>query len=127
MKLTEILNEIVTEASDISKITQPERKRISNEFHKHPELGGTKKVDSLGKVLTIITQALDVVGFQLDMVTGDLLLGEKGQRLLPYSRKSIDPKTDPIQIQNSRISFTWENMNPDKFGPKNIEIIAYPS
>jgi hypothetical protein len=116
MKLTEILNEIVTEASDISKITQPERKRISNEFHKH-----------LGKVLTIITQALDVVGFQLDMVTGDLLLGEKGQRLLPYSRKSIDPKTDPIQIQNSRISFTWENMNPDKFGPKNIEIIAYPS
>ena len=120
-ELKQLIKEVITEVQS-SNIAASERRKIANEMHKHPELGGNVKVDRLGKALTLIGQALDRAGFQLDMVTGDLLLGDKGQRTLPYSRKSNHP--DPFQageeVSNSRIAIAW-----DKLGGNTYEVVAY--
>ena len=120
--IKESIMEIISEVQ--YKISPKEKNLISKELHKpetHAVLGGTKKIESVGRAITIITNALQNVGFHLNMVTGDILLGDKGSRLLSYTKKSTNP--DPFiegpEVVNSRISITWEKMS------NGFEIIAY--
>lgn len=117
------------EAENDSTLKANERKAINDEITKHKELDGNLKVDSLGKALTILTNALDSVGYNLDMVTGDLLLGDKGNRSLIFRRKSTstDPFVEGTEIENSRISFNWEVTSTDDSGLKRYEVVAYAS
>lgn len=129
---TILLKPLVKEVVDIydsPRITSSERKKISNELHKFSVLQGTEKVHKPGAAIKYITQALNAVGFQLDLVTGDILMGDKGQRLLTYSRLPRDPKpfSEGAQITNSRISFSWDvtSVSPTNNLEKQFEIIAY--
>jgi hypothetical protein len=117
------------EAESDGTLKANERKAINNEITKHKELDGNVKVDSLGKALTVLTNALDKVGYNLDMVTGDILLGDKGTRMLTFRRKSTspDPFIEGTEIENSRISFNWEVTSTDDSGIKRYEVVAYAS
>jgi hypothetical protein len=68
------------------------------------------------------------------MVSGDMLMGDKGNRNLSF-RRANDPGQDPFTekpaIVNSRIAFVWDRMdgptaqNPNS--PNKFEILAYAS
>ena len=102
------------------KLVQKERNAISSAFAK-AGVDGNGRFTSVGKGLSAVTFALDSVGFNLDMVSGDLVLGDKGSRMLPFRRKSPDATVELPEIKNSRISFNWEKLG-DKF-----EIQCYAS
>jgi hypothetical protein len=102
------------------RITPQEKKLIAKNLEVFPELKGLKKLESFKSTLGLISKALDAAGFELDMVTGDILLGEKGTRLLTFSKKGGE------SVGNSRINFTWENLSGDQFNPR-YEVIAYVS
>jgi len=97
-------------------------------LHRSNILGGNTKVDSISKGLLEVGNALESCGFNLQMVTGDMILGPQGNILLPFSRKGENPFVDGPEIENSRISFTWENLEKVEDGfqvKKRYEIIAY--
>lgn len=102
------------------RITPQEKKLIAKNLEVFPELKGLKKLESFKSTLGMISKSLDAAGFELDMVTGDILLGQKGTRLLTFSKKGGE------SVGNSRISFTWENLSGDQFNPR-YEVIAYVS
>ena len=109
-------------------INKKERIKIQNALHKSNILGGNTKVDSISKGLWEVGNALESCGFNLQMVTGDMILGPQGNILLPFSRKGENPFVDGPEIENSRISFTWENLEKVEDGfqaKKRYEIIAY--
>jgi hypothetical protein len=88
----------------LDKISNSERNKIHNEFKK---LGvdGNGRFGNVSKGISVVSTALDNVGFDLDMVTGDILLGDKGSRMLPYRRKNVGQENP--EIKNSRIVFNW--------------------
>ena len=110
-------------------LNKKERIKIQTSIHKNKMLGGNLKIDSKSKALWEVGKVLSSCGFTLDMVTGDQILGPKGNVLLSFSRKSKNPYIAGTEIENARISFTWENLEPlDASGAelkKNYEIIAY--
>jgi hypothetical protein len=124
-----------SEAISEATLKANERKAINNAIHKREELGGKIKVDSVGQAINILAKVLDDVGYTLGMVSGDLILGDKGSRMLSFSRKSTnpDPQIEGQEITNSRISFNWEvtshNLNSKTpiYGDKKYEIVAYAS
>jgi len=122
------------ETSDLSlvenpKINKEERIKITDHIHSSKMLGGNLKVDSISKGLQEVGNILDSCGYNLEMVTGDMIMGEKGSILLKFSRKTDNPFIEGVEIENSRISFSWENIeSPDKDGfqsKKKYEILAY--
>ena len=118
----------VEDLSQSSTINKKERIKIQNALHKSNVLGGNTKVDSISKGLFEVGNALDACGFNLQMVTGDMILGPKGNILLSFSRKGENSFVDGVEIENSRISFTWENLEKvygGFEGKKRYEIIAY--
>ena len=118
----------VEDLSQSSTINKKERIKIQNALHKSNVLGGNTKVDSISKGLFEVGNALDACGFNLQMVTGDMILGPKGNILLSFSRKVENSFVDGVEIENSRISFTWENLEKVDGGfegKKRYEIIAY--
>jgi hypothetical protein len=118
----------VEDLSQSSTINKKERIKIQNALHKSNVLGGNTKVDSISKGLFEVGNALDACGFNLQMVTGDMILGPKGNILLSFSRKGENSFVDGVEIENSRISFTWENLEKVDGGfesKKRYEIIAY--
>lgn len=110
-------------------INKKERIKIQTAIHKNKMLGGNLKVDSKSKALWEVGKVLSSCGFTLDMVMGDDILGPKGNNLLSFSRKSKNPYIAGTEIENARISFTWENLEPLSSSgaelKKNYEIIAY--
>ena len=125
-ELKQLIREIISEVST-GRISASERNKISKQLGASPVLQGNEKVHKPSEGIKYVVQALDRVGFQLDMVTGDILLGDKGQRLLPFFRKSVTPNQEGEPIQNSRISFTWEvtSVSSTNSLDKKFEIIAY--
>lgn len=127
--IKECINEILSEMEGV-KLSDKERKKINNEFNIKGELGGNIKVDQKGKALNIISTILDKYGYSLDMVSADIIMGDKGNRLLPYRKKGdpSDPFSEGPEVINSKVSFTWENME-EPFHVSNKsprwEIIAY--
>lgn len=109
------------------KITPSERRKIGSQIYKFPVLGGNIKVSKPSEALAFLHRALHAVGFELDMVTGDILLGDKGSRLLPFSRTPVNPSDDGESIENSRISFTWEvtSVSPTNSLDKKFEVTVY--
>ena len=127
-QLKQLIKEVITEIDAAGKLSQVERRRISVEIHRSHELTGNAKVTSLSKGITILAKALDAAGFNLDMVSGDLLLGPQGHRRLTFRRKNPEGENAFIeapQIENSHISFSWTNLG-DEYN-KKYEIVAYPS
>jgi len=122
------------ETSDLSlvenpKINKEERIKITDHIHSSKMLGGNLKVDSISKGLQEVGNILDSCGYNLEMVTGDMIMGEKGSILLKFSRQTDNPFIEGVEIENSRISFSWENIeSPDKDcfqSKKKYEILAY--
>lgn len=90
--------------------------------------GGNRKVSKVAQGLVEITDVLTENGYSLDMVTGDLLIGDKGNRTLTF-RKANDTEDAFFEyptIENSRIALSWENLANEGDDP-SIEIIAYVS
>lgn len=113
---------------DSPKISKKERIKITNQISKSKMLGGNLKVDSISKGLHELGNILDVCGFSLDMVSGDMVMGPEGNALLTFRRKTDNPFIEGQEIENSRISFTWENLEPLEDGAeikKRYEILAY--
>lgn len=113
------------------KISSKERNLLNAALTKFPQLTGNKKYDREGgksSAIGLIGSILDKCGFTLDMVSGDLILGQKGNRLLSFRKKveSNDPFVEGLEVVNSRISFTWENLSNDQYKP-NYQILAYVS
>jgi hypothetical protein len=125
-ELKQLIREVISEVS-AGRINASERNKIATQLRSSPVLQGNEKVHKPSEGIKFIVQALDKVGFQLDMVTGDILLGDKGQRLLPFSRRSVTPNQEGEPIQNSRISFSWEvtSVSPTNSLDKKFEVTSY--
>lgn len=115
-------------------ISDSERHQITNKFTVYG-LDGNSRFETAGQALRALTSALDEVGFDLDMVAGDLDFskahhtpGLKANKLLPFRRKSTsgDPFDEEPEIENSRISFNFENLGRNP-GGNDIEVVAYAS
>lgn len=116
------------DSSDSPNISKKERIKITKHIHANKILGGNVKVDSISKGLSEVGDILDSCGFSLDMVTGDMINAPKGSILLPFRRKGENPFIEGLEIENSRISFSWENLEatPDGYQfKKRYEIVAY--
>ena len=127
--IKECIKEILKE-NDGYTLKSPERIKINNKFHSYGELGGNIKLDKKEKALSIITKILNDFGFSLDMVSGDMLMGEKGNRLLTFrvNTSGEDQFSEGLEVTNSRVSFTWENMERpqlDSGKSPRWEVIAY--
>ena len=115
-------------SSESPSINKKERIKITNHIHGNKILGGNTKVDSISKGLSEVGNILDSCGFSLDMVTGDMINAPKGNILLRFRRKGENPFIEGLEIENSRISFSWENLEatPDGYQfKKRYEIVAY--
>lgn len=111
-----------------STLNARERKAVNATIGARKELDGNIKHTGASKALAVLSSCLDAHGLVLDMVTGDMLMGEKGSRHLTISRRApegSDPFTPGVQIENSRVCFTWENLGT-QFAPR-VEVIAYLS
>jgi hypothetical protein len=125
-----IISNLLTESS--STLTTRERRILGNAISKEPVLGGNEKVPKLGQALNVLSRVLSDNGFVLDMVSGDILMGHKGNRALPF-RRALPEGSDAFdegQEIDSRISFNWEDLNASssaqrQLDPKNYEVIAY--
>lgn len=109
-----------------------ERRVISEALASCPILNGCDREGSFGRALNRINELLGDYGFQLDPVSGDLLLGTNGNRLLPFRRlnHTPDPFHENPRIENCEISFSWECMNrqqPHVRDASRLETIAYLS
>jgi hypothetical protein len=120
----------VTESVDkgVSFLSTPERQKINNAFHTSSILKGIQKVRKPSEGVSEVNKILDNLGYTLDMVSGDILLGDQNTRHLSFRKKwtGEDPFNEHPQIENSRIVFTWENLERPGRNP-SIEIIAYAS
>jgi hypothetical protein len=57
-----------------------------------------------------------------------MVMGPQGNALLTFRRKTDNPFIEGQEIESSRISFTWENLEPLEDGvetKKRYEILAY--
>ena len=110
------------------RLTKPERTAIGKAF-KAEGLDGNGRFGNPTKGVVALQRALDTVGFHLDTVYGDILRGEKGNRLLVFRKtgEKVSPLEEHPEVVNSRISFSWEMLGKDKNGDPTYEILCYPS
>jgi hypothetical protein len=131
-------NELIEEVKDFQmgdlndenpNISKKERIRIQNALHKSKILGGNLKTNSISDGLFELGSVLDSCGFDLQMVNGDSVREEKGRILLSFKRKTDNRFIEGIEIENSQISFSWENLELSYDGgiktKKRYEFIAY--
>ena len=92
-------------------------------------LDGNGRFGNPSKAVSVLGGALKDVGFHLDMVHGDLILGDKGHRLLVFRRtgENVSPLEEHPEVVNSRISFSWEKLGYDNEGHPKYEVLCYPS
>jgi len=120
-----IMAALLTEAAQNSKLTASERRKITGSLGRYKELDGNIKVPSLGEAINKLAAALDEAGFTLEMVSGDILLGDRGNRRLPFMRKpptGSDAFTEGPRVEGCFINFTWENISREG---RSYEVIAY--
>jgi hypothetical protein len=126
------LAEVITEelGNADSRITPAERKQIGKSFAA-AGLDGNGHFQKKEHGLQAITKVLDSLGFQLDMVSADIIMGDEGSRNLSFRRKNdagADPFTEKEAIANSRIVFSWYNRAPQgQIGQSDFEILSYAS
>lgn len=127
--IKEILSVVVEDGEvKMDRLLPKEKTLISKAFAK-VGLDGNGRFESVSKGLHAVTDVLSALDFNLDMVSGDMILGEKGQRNLSF-RRANDPGADPFtekpEIRNSRIAFVWENLAGPGEDPR-YEILVYPT
>ena len=114
--------------SNSHKLLPKEKKAIHK---KMAEVGldGNGRFGNPSKAVSVLGGALKAVGFHLDMVHGDLILGDKGHRLLVFRRtgENVSPLEEHPEVVNSRISFSWEKLGYDNEGHPKYEVLCYPS
>ena len=110
------------------KIGTPEKNNISKILAKYG-LDGNGRFGNPSKGVSALAKALDEAGFHLGMVSGDILLGDEGSRLLTYHKYSDSTKEfeEHPEVSNSRIAFNWTKLGTDKEGNPVFEIQTYPS
>jgi hypothetical protein len=125
----------LSEAGNINpnKISNGERNKISLAFKK-AGLDGNGRFPKIEAGLAAVTNSLSELGLQLDMVTKDVIMGDKGSRNFIFRRandQGQDPFTEKPEISNSRIVFSWERMDGPSaqypHAPHKFEILAYAS
>ena len=113
-----------------SYIDDRTRSKITQAMMDHG-LDGNGRFETVGKGISALAQALDLVGFSLDMVSDHEISsahhsqGSKGSRMLSYRLKNVsdDPYHENPEVENSRISFNWEDLGRGT----GFEIVAYAS
>ncbi len=128
--IKECINEVLAEdaAGAVDKLSQSDRNKLAQGF-KVAKLDGNGRFQKKEHGLQAVSKVLSAFGFQLDMVSGDLIMGDKGQRMFVFRRANAegqDPYTEQPEIANSRIVFVWENLaRPGQ--PAQFEILVYAS
>ena len=101
-------------------------------------LDGNGRFPTVGRAINKLAEVLDDLGYSLDPVFDDRISkahygtpengGFKGQNLLTFRRKneSGDPFNEEPEIENSRISFNWENLGGTG-EDASFEVVAYAS
>jgi len=131
VKIVQKLTEVGELRAD--KLSNSERRKIHDAFKK-AGLDGNGRFEKKEHGLAAVTQALSTLGFQLDMVSGDMIMGDKGMRNFVF-RRANDPGQDAFtekpEITNSRIVFNWERMDGPTHqypnSPHVFEILVYAS
>jgi len=100
-------------------LTSPLRRKMNNDIHKVPMLIGTDRKITLGRAINELAALMGRHGFPLDMVSGDLLLGDSGSRQLPFRVTHPDAFCEHPMIENSRVSFNWH------IEGEYVEVVAY--
>ena len=114
--------------SNTSHLKAADRNRIARSLQSSDMLGGNEKVAKLATALSVVTDHLSELGFSLDVVSSDILMGDKGSRQLPFrlANDTEDPFFEHPRIENSFIIFVWENLaRVDE--DARFEILAYVS
>lgn len=104
-------------------ITATERAKITNAILDKNVLRGLDRSKSKGYAIAEVADALRNSGFELELVPGDILLGNKNTRRLSFYRKGMDQMG---VIKNSDVVFTWEKVGGTMEAP-HFEFIAYLS
>ena len=120
-----IIREIREALDPRASVTSRERATIQKVLHANPMFGGNKKVFEAKDAITPLSIALQSVGFTLDMVPGDVLMGPAGTRHLTYRRTHTEAFYEHPTIENSRINLTWEDLGGGDPNIPSVEIIAY--
>ena len=119
--------------NNLTNLSNSERNQIGLAFKK-VGLDGNGRFEKKEKGLLAVTNALSSLGFQLDMVSADMIMGDKGSRMFTFRRinsPGADVFTENPEIQNSRIVFVWEALDRPSAQYPNashiFEILAYAS
>jgi len=125
---------LVKEAEQkVDRVSPGERNKIGAAF-KELGLDGNGRFEKVEAGLAAVSKALSSLGLQLDMVSKDMIMGDKGNRNFIYRRVNApgqDVFTEQPEIKNSRIAFTWEALDRPSYQYPNashvFEILAYAS
>lgn len=116
-----------------TNLTDAERSRMTAAFKK-VGLDGNGRFTKKEHGLAAVTKILDALGFNLDMVTADSIMGDKGSRSFIFRRKNDEGQdifTEKPEIENSRIVFSWQRMDGPTHqypqSPSKFEILVYAS
>lgn len=127
--IRECIDEVITETSGKEHVLTPKERNILATAFARVGLDGNGRFEKKERGLQAVTGVLQALGFNLDMVSGDIIMGDKGSRMLPFRRVNApgqDTFTEQPMIENSRIVFTWENLaRPEQ--PARFEILCYAS
>jgi len=115
----DVMDEVKEPKADM--VSNSDRNKIRKSLQQQGLNGNVEFVDKSNGILAI-RRALDTLGFDLDEVSGNSILGDKGFKLLPYRRTSADGVSAQPEIKNSSIVFNW-----DKPGGDTYEIQCYAS
>jgi len=111
-------------ANTTNKLSNSEKNKIGLAFKK-AGLDGNGRFVKKEQGLRAVTDALSSLGFDLGMVSSDMIMGDTGSRNFIFRRANAegqDPFTEQPEIPNSRIVFNWTLLAPDRY-----EILAYAS
>ncbi len=96
-----------------ARLYSEERRELNRLFADDAVLNGNDREGSFGRALNRLNEHLHSWGFELDMVSADLLLGHRGSNLLTFRRRNhtSDPFHENPMVDNARVTFSWECMN----------------
>ncbi len=106
-------------------LSSKERNNIMKKIVHSKILNGNQKVDKINEGLSELGDILYSCGFNLQMVSGDMLRDvNKGTLMLSFSRKTDNQFVEGVEIENCQVRFAYENLAMDDKKSK-YEILAY--
>ncbi len=119
--VNESIHEVLVESGN--RIDPKSLKQVRRALGVSKILSGNERVDKKERGLQEIVELLHKIGYELGMVSGNTIMGEKGSVLIPYRKSNVEGQdifTDQPDFTNSMISYSWELLSPGRY-----EIIAY--